>query len=120
MNRRLAALALVAVSLAACSFQNKNEKEADKITKAVIANDMRPVTDDLDPAIRSSITRVKVAQLSDELNDQGAYNGLKENDTGCRTGFVCFDVNFEKRPYKEMMKVGSDGKVQSWYIHAAK
>ena len=120
MNRRLAALALIGLTLSACSFQNKNEREADKITKAVIANDMRPIMDDLDPAIKGSITRVRVAQLSDELNDQGAYKGLKENDTGCRTGFVCFDVNFEKRPYREVMKVGSDGKVQSWYIHTAK
>lgn len=120
MNRRLVALAMAALALAACSFQNKNEREADKITKAVIANDLRPVMGDFDPAIKNSITRVKVAQLADELADQGQYKGLKENDEGCRTGYVCFDVNFEKRPYKETMKVGSDGKVQSWYIHAAK
>jgi len=120
MNRRLTAVALLAVALSACSFQNKNEREADKITKAVMANDVRPVMDDFDPAIKSSITRVRVAQLADELADQGKYKGLKENDQGCRTGYVCFDVDFEKRPYKEVMKVGSDGKVQSWYIHAAK
>ena len=119
MNRRLTALALCAVALSSCSFQNKNEREADKITKAVMANDLGPVMGDFDPSIKNSITRVRVAQLSDELNDQGAYKGVKQNDANCRTGYVCFDVNFEKRPYKEVMKVGSDGKVQSWYIHEA-
>ena len=119
MKRSVAAFALVLVALAGCSFQNKNEREADKITRAVIANDMSGVVDDFDPAIRSQITRVKVAQLSDELNAQGKYEGLKENDANCRTGYVCFDAAFEKRPYHEVMKVGSDGKVQAWSTHSA-
>ena len=119
MNRRLLALSLAALALAACGGQNKNEREADKITRAVIANDMKPVIDDFDPAIKASITRVRVAQLSDELSAQGAYKGLKENDQNCATGFLCFDVQFEKKPYRERMKVGSDGKVQAWSIHSA-
>ncbi len=119
MKRSAVALALAAIALSACSFQNKSEREADKITRAVMANDMSGVVDDFDPAIRSKITRVKVAQLSDELNAQGKYRGLKENDANCQTGYVCFDVSFEKRPYHEVMKVGSDGKVQAWSTHSA-
>jgi len=59
--------------------------------------------------------------LSDELNQQGAYQGLKQTTAAwCnRPGYLCFDVNFAKRPYHEVMKVGSDGKVQYWWIHAA-
>jgi len=117
--KRLLALALAALSLSACSFQNRNEREADKITRAVIADNMAPVMGDLDPAIKGEITRVRVAELSDELNDQGDYKGLKQSTSWCRTGFVCFDVSFAKRPYREIMKVGSDGKVQYWWIHAA-
>ena len=56
---------------------------------------------------------------SDELNDQGAYQGLKQDDSWCHAGYVCFDVQFAKRPYREVMKVGSDGKVQYWHIRAA-
>ncbi len=119
--KRAAAIALTAaVAFAACSGQNKNEREADKITHAVINNNMSPVAGDFDPAIKGQITRVRVAELSDELNDQGQYQGLKQDDAWCRTGYVCFDVKFSKRPYYEMMKVGSDGKVQYWWIQASR
>ncbi|HEV3153902.1 MAG TPA: hypothetical protein VGZ02_08875 [Candidatus Baltobacteraceae bacterium] len=116
--KKLLACALAALSLAACAG-NRNEAEADKITRAVIANNMAPVMGDLDPAIKGQITRVRIAELSDELNEQGAYQGLKQDTTWCRTGYTCFDVQFAKRPYHEIMKVGSDGKVQYWWIHAA-
>ncbi len=118
---RYLALALIALTIAGCSGQNRNEREADKITRAVLNNDMRPVMGDLDPAIKGQVTRVKVAELSDELNEQGAYQGLKQTTAAwCdRPGLLCFDVKFEKRPYREVMKVGSDGKVQYWWMHAA-
>lgn len=119
--KRLAALVLVALAVAGCSGQNRNEREADKITRAVLNNNMAPVMSDLDPAIKGEITRIRVAEISDELNDQGAYQGLKETTAPwCDVpGYLCFDVKFAKRPYREIMKVGSDGKVQSWRIHAA-
>ena len=116
--KKLLVCALAAASLAACAG-NRNEAEADKITRAVINNNMAPVMGDLDPAIKGEITRVRVAELSDELNAQGGYKGLKQDTTWCRTGYVCFDVQFANRPYHEIMKVGSDGKVQYWWIHAA-
>lgn len=117
--KKFLALTLVALSLAGCSFQNKNEKEADKITRAVINNNVAPVMGDFDPAIKSQITRIRVAELSDELSQQGEYQGLKQSTAWCQTGYLCFDVKFAKRPYHEIMKVGSDGKVQEWRIHAA-
>jgi hypothetical protein len=114
-------LALAALSIAGCAGQNRNEREADKITRAVINNNMSPVIGDLDPAIKGQVTRVRVAELSDELNQQGAYQGLKETSaTWCDTTvYHCFDVKFANRVYREKMKVGSDGKVQYWWIHAA-
>ena len=119
MKRYLAA-ALAALSLAACAGQNRNEREADKITRAVIANDLRPVMGDFDPAIQGEITRVKVAELSDQLNADGPYKGLKQSTAAwCRAGYLCFDVNLAKKPYREVMKVGSDGKVQYWWIRPA-
>ena len=114
----LAALSLA--SLAACSGQNRNEREADAITRAVVANDMTPVMKDFDPVIKGEITRVRVAELSDQLNEDGPYQGLKEtNAAWCRAGYLCFDVQFAKHPYHEVMKFGSDGKVQYWWIRPA-
>ncbi len=117
--KKFLALTLAALSLAGCSFQNKNEREADKITRAVMNNNVAPVMGDFDPSIKGQITRVRVAELSDELNSQGEYQGLKESTAWCRTGYLCFDVKFAKQTYHEVMKVGSDGKVQYWWIRPA-
>src|ERR1700685_2779556 len=81
---RAAALLCATVLLAACSFENKYEREADKITHAVMQNDLTPVKNDIAPGL--NISRVKVAEWSDELNDQGKLESIKENDTNCDPG----------------------------------
>lgn len=116
--KKLLACALAVLSLAACAG-NRDDAEADKITRAVINNDMTRVMNDLDPAIKGQITRVRVAELSDELNAQGTYQGLTRDASWCRTGYICYDVKFSKHAYHEVMKVGSDGKVQYWWIRPA-
>ena len=88
-------LALVAlVALAACSFQNKYEKEAQKITEAVVKNDLTPVQGDI--ADRIKITRVQVAEWSDQLASEGKLESVKETTAACPPGMHCFDVKFEK------------------------
>lgn len=111
-----AALAVISIGiiLTGCSFQNKYEREADKITHAVINNDLRPVKDDLVPG--TTISRVKVAAWSDELNQQGKYVSLKENPK-CEPGWHCFDLKFEKHSYTERMQLNENGKVTSWSFH---
>jgi hypothetical protein len=120
VKKLIPALALAALSVTACA-DHSPAQVADQITRAVINNDMRPVMGDFDPSVAGDVTRVRVAELSDELNAQGAYRGLRQtNAPWCdRTGYLCFDVSFAKRPYREWMKIGSDGKVQDWWIHAA-
>jgi hypothetical protein len=111
----LATSALAA--LAGCSFQNRNEREADRITRAVIDNDLRPVQDDITKGI--TITRVKVAQWSDELNAQGKLISVKETTAGCDPGWHCFNVKFQKHDYVERMRFDENGKVVDWDFHMA-
>ncbi len=114
--RRLAALAAVA-ALAACSFQNKYEKEAQSITEAVMNNNLQPVHDDI--AANVKITRVQVAAMSDELNEAGKLVSIKETTTNCPPGTHCFDVKFEKKAYVEHMRLDENGKVVAWnYVPA--
>ncbi len=108
---------LAAGALAACSFQNGNEREADKITKAVINNDLRPVQDDIAKGV--GVTRVKIAQWSDELNDQGKLISVKEMTANCEPGWHCFDVKFAKRAYVERMRFDENHKVVNWDFHMA-
>ena len=116
--KRFWTCALAALSIAGCAGDH-NLAQADKITRAVINNNMAPVVGDLDPTIKDQVTRIRVAELSDELNAQGTYQGLKQDTSWCRTGYLCYDVQFAKSTYHEIMKVGSDGKVQVWRIHEA-
>jgi hypothetical protein len=114
--RKLAVIAAVS-ALAACSFQNKYEKEAQSITQAVVANNMQPVQNDIAPRVK--ITRVQVAAMSDELGEAGKLLSLKETTTNCPPGAHCFDVKFEKRAYVEHMTLDENGKVVDWnYVPA--
>jgi len=116
LSKRILATAAVAIALAGCSFQNKAEKEADKITHAVIANDMTPVINDFDSQARPKITRVAVARYSDELNQQGKYKSIKEVAVppGAVPGTNLFDAEFEKHVYTETMVLDDNGEVRSW------
>lgn len=107
---------MVALAASGCSFQNKNEREADKITRAVMANDLAPVQGDIAKGI--TIPRVKVAEWSDELNAQGKLLSLKET-ANCSPGWHCFDVKFEKRAYLERMRLDESGKVVNWSFKMA-
>jgi hypothetical protein len=114
--RKTIAIAALAV-LAACSFQNKYEKEAQSITQAVMNNNMQPVQSDI--ADRIKITRVQVAAMSDELNSAGKLVSLKDTTTNCPPGTHCFDVKFETRSYVEHMRLDEEGKVVDWnYVPA--
>ncbi len=114
---RIAALLCAAVLLAACSFQNKYEREAEKITRAVMNNDLTPVKNDITPGL--NISRVQIAEWSDELSDQGKLESIKENDAGCDPGFHCFDVKFAKSNYHEELAMDDQGKVTQWRFKPA-
>lgn len=119
MNRFTKTVAVLAAiaALTACSFQNKNEREAERITRAVMNNDLRPVQGDIEKGV--TIPRVKVAEWSDELNAQGKLQSVKERTTGCQPGWHCFDVKFEKRNYVENMRLDENGKVANWNFKMA-
>jgi hypothetical protein len=111
------ALIAIALALGACSFQNKYESEAQKITEAVMANNLAPVQGDIAPSVK--ITRVQVAEMSDELAEQGKLVSLKETTTGCPSGVHCFNVKFEKHDYLEEMRMDDTGKVVDWHFKMA-
>jgi uncharacterized lipoprotein len=44
---RFLIVAAAIAGLAGCSFQNQDERQADRITQAVIKNDLKPVESDI-------------------------------------------------------------------------
>jgi hypothetical protein len=113
----IAALAIGA-SLCACSFQNKYEREAENITRAVMNNNLGPVQNDIAKGIK--ISRVQVAEWSDELASQGKLQSVKEVTMACPPGWHCFIVKFDKHAYDERMLLDDQGKVVDWRFHMAR
>lgn len=104
------------VAIAGCSGENKYEREADRVTRAVMNNDLRPVQNDIAKGV--TVTRVQVAQWSDELDGQGKLLSVKET-TDCSPGWHCFGVRFQNREYIERMRFDDQGKVVDWQFHMA-
>lgn len=114
---QLVMVLLVSTLFAGCSFQNRNEREAQRITNAVIANDFKPIQNDIGKGI--TITRVQIAEWSDELNSQGKLLSVKETTADCEPGWHCFVVRFQKHAYVERMRFDENGKVVNWDFHMA-
>jgi len=104
------------VILAGCSSENKYEREADRITRAVMADDLTPVRNDISPQVQ--ITRAQVAAASDELSQQGKLLSVKEV-TPCAAGIHCFVLKFEKHTYDEELRMDDQGKVVAWRFKMA-
>ncbi len=110
----------MAVSALAGRFgENHYEQTADSVTKAIMANDMRPVEADFNAIVRPKLlNRAYVGELSDELNALGQLKRIHETtarDTA--QGEHTFDAVFEKSTWKEVMKIDSDGKISAFYVH---
>ncbi|HLY01811.1 MAG TPA: hypothetical protein VKR56_04860 [Candidatus Cybelea sp.] len=108
-------VAAAVAGLAGCTFQNRDEREADRITQAVINNDLKPVGNDIAKGIAT--TRVKVAEWSDELGAQGKLLSVKETAVKCKPGWRCFDVKFQKHDYVEQMRFNNSHKVVDLQFH---
>ena len=110
----LVAAALLIAMTTACSFQNSYEKKAQRVTEALIANDMTPVKDE----IPAGVTRVQVAEYSAELSGYGKLKSVKEDPAGCPSGMHCFDAQFENRLVRERMTIDDKGKIAYFHYHA--
>lgn len=118
MKKFVVALLAFAVIVGGCSSKNRYEREADKITQAVIANNMAPVAGDFDSQARETITRVSVARLSDELNSQGQFQGVREAQIPNEAPNThTFQAKFAKHMYTETLVLDDDGKVRAWHVH---
>jgi hypothetical protein len=117
--RRFAFPVAAVLLLAGCFGENHYEKMADQVTKAIIANDMRPVEPDFNAIVRPKLlNRSRVGQLSDELNALGALKRIKENTpSGVQAGEHTFAVEFQKATWSEDMLIDADGKIAAFHVH---
>jgi hypothetical protein len=114
----LAAFAVLP-ALAGCFGPNHNERLAERVTSAIIANDMRPVEKNFNAIVRPKLeNRQQVGRLSDQLNMLGRFKGVRETTSrGTGDGKHVFEVRFEKATWVEDMAIDADGKIAAFHIH---
>lgn len=120
MNRMCWTAAAAALALAGCAGENHFEKLADDVTKAIVANDMRPVEKEFNAITREKLrNRATVGRLSDDLAPLGKFKRTKEDTPkDARAGFHTFVAEFEKGNWTEDMLLDTEGKIASFHIHA--
>lgn len=118
MNVRALLAAATVLGLVACAGENHYEKLADDVTKAVVANDMRPVEGEFNALVRPKlVSRVRVGALSDRLAALGKFEGVKEDTpSGAQAGEHDFAARFVKSTWRVRMVVDADGKIAAYYI----
>jgi hypothetical protein len=107
---------------AGCFGPNQYEKQADTVTKAVIANDMRPVEKDFNAVVWPKLEdRGKVGQLSQELNNLGTFKGVKEEQltNAAPARAHKFVATFDKGQRTVCMLYDPVGKIQVFDVHSS-
>jgi hypothetical protein len=100
------------------NHENRYEKLADRVTKAIANNDMRPVESDFNALRRPQLEdRGKVGRLSDFVNAEGAFKSVKEDTTaGSQAGYHHFIAHFDKGDLAEDLTVDDDGKIADFHV----
>jgi hypothetical protein len=98
--------------------ENHYEHLADQVTKAIAANDMRPVEGEFNALRRPQLEdRGKVGRLSDFVNAEGAFKSVKEDTpAGSQAGYHHFTAHFAKGDLAEDMTLDADGKIADFHV----
>ena len=101
--------------------ENRYEKLATDVTKALAANDMRPVQKEFNAITRAKLAdRGKVGTLSDFVNADGALISMKEDTpSGSDPNYHHFVATFKNGTRTEDLTVDSDGKIADFHVRPA-
>jgi hypothetical protein len=107
-----------ALAAAGCASETPAEKLADRVTRAIVANDMQPVASEFNAIVRPSLMeRERVGRLSDQLVPLGKFKRTKENTpAGAPAGVHRFVAEFERGTRIEDLTLDADGKISAFHI----
>lgn len=115
------AIALIFGGSKLLHHENSYEKLATDVTKALAANDMRPVEKEFNAITRAKLAdRGKVGTLSDFVNVEGALESVKEDTpSGSNPNFHHFVASFKNGKRAEDLTVDNDGKIADFHVRPA-
>lgn len=99
---------------------NANEELARRVTAAIVNNNMKPVEQDFGVTLRPELRNAaKVAVLSQDLNELGAFRSITEDTpTSAAPRYHHFQVRFERGTWEEDITYDPEGKISSFHVHA--
>ena len=101
--------------------ENKYERLASEITRAIAANDMRPVEKDFNAIRRPQLEdHAKVGGLSDFVNVEGKLKRVREQTPAdAKSGEHRFIATFDKGTRAEDLTVDAEGKVVDFHVRSS-
>jgi len=116
MRMTTLAAATLAIALTACGGGGNGaaQSTADTITKAVIANDVGTVQNNLDDALKPTVTKASVGALSDTMQKLGEYKGLTLLSSDATKNEYTYRADFASGTMNVVIKLDSDGKAGAY------
>jgi len=109
--------ALLSFVFASCATHTESPADlADRITRAVYANDLDTTLASFDEATKHAVTRTDLGALSDRMHALGTIASIKERTGNADTGRYEFDVAFTNGSLLVQMRVDPSGRVGAYRV----
>ncbi|GAC1312582.1 MAG: hypothetical protein NVS2B3_16120 [Vulcanimicrobiaceae bacterium] len=108
----------LSLALAGCAAPGVSapQRLADRITRAVYANDLSTTVDLFDDTTKAAITRAELGGLSDRMHALGDFKSIVSRDGNPDTGRYEFDASFTGGMMLVQMRIDPSGKVGAYRI----
>ena len=109
--------ALFSFALTACSSGSGSPQQlAEKITRAVYANDLDTTIATFDDQTKRDISRSQLGDLSDRMHALGALKSIVARDANADSGRYEFDAAFTGGMMLVQMRIDPSGKVGAYRV----
>jgi hypothetical protein len=113
------ALLVLAMAVGCASSSSDPAAMAEKITRAVYANDFDATTADFDDDLKGQVTRAEVGAISDKLHDLGDFKQFSQRSANADTGRYDYDVTLDRGSVVVQLRLDPSGKVGAYRVVTA-
>ncbi len=116
--RSAPACALLAFVAVACAAQSQADPQqtAEKITRAVYANDLGTTVANFDDETKKSVTREALGDMSDKMHALGDLTSLAQKSANPDTGRYEYDAHFTSGTLLVQLRIDPSGKVGAYRV----
>lgn len=116
VSLRRGALTVVALACVTACSGNDPAATADKITRAVYANDLDTTVADFDDQTKKDVSRGELGEISDMMHGMGDYKSLTQRSANADTGRYEYDAAFTKGSLLIQLRIDASGKIGAYRV----